>query len=488
MKIRNFADVKSLLFDNTSIKQTIFKNTFWLALASGVNKFLKLILFIYAARILGATEYGKFTFALAFLGLFIIWADLGLSQITTREFSREKAREKEFSAILSLKIILSLAVLVLALLGSFAITPDQIIQKVIWILLFTLLAGSFSQMIFAFLNARQKMEYQAFATIFEALVVTGAGLFILFYFPSVENLSYSYLFAALITLIFILIFFHFKIQSISLSWDKSIWKRFLKMSWPLALVGVSASIHNQIDSVMMGYLGQITQTGWYNAAYRIVAVTLGPLGLISTSFFPVLSSVFKQSQEKLQRVWNYYIEIIIFLSVPLIIGGITLAPGIIDFIYDSSYLPSVFVFQILIVMAGIIFLYTPFYNLLIVFEQQDRFFWAVLFGAIINVVLNLILIPRFSLYGAAFATVITHFLIFSLLLKFTLKFTSIRPFNSGLLLSFITAFLSSFLMYFVINQPKIFHLHVLYLIILGTGIYFICFYGFKKTIKYLKFV
>ena len=77
MKIRNFADVKTLLFDNQTVKQTIFKNTFWLATAIGASKFLKFILFIYVARILGATEYGKFTFALAFVGLFVIFSDLG---------------------------------------------------------------------------------------------------------------------------------------------------------------------------------------------------------------------------------------------------------------------------------------------------------------------------------------------------------------------------------------------------------------------------
>ena len=121
MEIKNFSDVRSFLFDNTSIRQTIFKNTFWLAVAGGISKLLKFVLFVYVARILGATEYGKFTFALAFIGLFIIFADLGLSQIITREFAREKEKEKEFSAIVSLKILLSLGTFVLVLLGSFLV-------------------------------------------------------------------------------------------------------------------------------------------------------------------------------------------------------------------------------------------------------------------------------------------------------------------------------------------------------------------------------
>ena len=374
MEVRNFTDVKSFLFNNITTKQTLFKNTFWLVAANGTSKLLKLILFIYIARILGATEYGKFTFALAFVGLFWIISDLGLSHITTRELAREKEKEKDFSAILSLKILLGLGMLGLILIGSLFVTADPLIQKLILILAICNLAGSFSGMIFAFLQARQKMEYQAFVNILEALLVTGAGLFILFYYPSVENLSYSYLFASLIALIFVLALFHFKIQRLSLNWRKSTWKEFLLMSWPVALTGVAAGIYGQTDSVMLGYFGQITQTGWYNAASRIIWGVIIPMNIISISFFPVLNKALNESKEKLQKVWDYQMGIMIFLIVPLIMGGLTLAPGIMNFVYDSSYLPSIFAFQILILMAGIIYLYNPFGQILIVFNQQKKSF------------------------------------------------------------------------------------------------------------------
>ena len=93
MKINNISDVKSLFFNNIGTKQTIIKNTFWLTAGDAGSRVLKLILLIYVARILGATEYGKFTFALAFVLLFEIFADFGLNQIIIREFSKEKERE-----------------------------------------------------------------------------------------------------------------------------------------------------------------------------------------------------------------------------------------------------------------------------------------------------------------------------------------------------------------------------------------------------------
>jgi len=482
-----FSHPKEFFLENLGIRQTIFKNTLWLVVAEGVSKFLKLILIIYVARILGTTDYGKFNFAFAFVALFVIFSDFGLSQITTREFAQDKKREKEFLAILSLKIILSLGALFLILISSFFITPDPLIQKLIWILGLMVIVENFSAIIFAFFQARQKMEYQAWSKIFEAVIVTAVGFFVILKFPSVQNLSYAYLSTSLVALIFILLFFHFKIFHLRLSFEKSIWQNFLTMSWPLALVIFFGAIYSQIDSIMMGYFGQITETGWYNAAYKIINMTIIPASLISMSFFPVLSKFFRESKEKLQMAWNYFMESIIFLVIPIVVGGIALAPRIIDFIYGPSYFPSILAFQILLIMAGISFLSFPFRQILIVANQQKKIFWAIFGGAIINVILNLILIPRFSLYGAAATAVFTLFLILLLLFGFTLKLTFIKPFNLNFLFSFIGISVSSAIMYFVISQSPIYHLNILLSVLIGALIYLICFFVYEKIISQFKY-
>ena len=479
--------LQTYFLENLGVRQTIFKNTFWLAMAEGVTRFLKLILIIYVARILGVTEYGKFNFALAFVALFAIFSDLGLSQITTREFARDNEREKELYSLFSLKILLSLGTLILILIGSFFITPNPVIRTVIWILGIYTILTSFGGIIVAFFQARQKMEYQAMTQILTAILMTAAGFFVIFYFPSVINLSYSYLFAGFTTLIFILIFFHFKVYKLHLDWQKSIWQRFLSMSWPLALVGIFGGISSQADSVMMGYLGQITQTGWYNAAYGIIGITLVPAGLISQSFYPALSKFFHDSKEKLQTVWNYFMDSMIFLAVPIVVGGVALAPRIIDFIYDPTYFPTgketILAFQILLITAGLAFLSSPFSQILVVTNQQKKLFFVTLAGAVINVILNLILIPRYSLYGAALTTVATSVLIFFLLFRFTLKLTPIRPFNLKSLFSFFGAVLATIPMYFLIIQPKIYHLNIFLSILIGAIIYSFVFLIVKIIIK-----
>lgn len=482
MKISYFNNIKTLLFNNLSTKQTIFKNTLWLTVSTVINKLLALALLIYAARILGAEGYGKFTFALAFVSLLMIFSDFGLSPIVTREFAREKEKKEEFYSIISLKVLLAFATFILILLASFFVGPEKDIQRIILILAFFLLANSFIGICHSFFHARQKMEYEAWFETLQSLMIFGFGFFVLLRFPSVKNLSYAYFFSSLAALVFVLSFFHFKIFPLKIKWDFVIWKKFLKMSWPLALIGLFGVIYGYTDSIMLGWRHMLAETGWYNAASKIVMAGLIPMGLIGASFYPALSKFSKESKEKFQKAWDFELEIMILLALPLVVGGMFLAPKIIYSFYPLDFSPSILAFQILILTAGIIFLYRPFYDAMIVLNQQTKTFWITIAGAVANVILNLILIPKYSLYGAAVATVITNFLILFIIIVFIKKFTFIRPSILKIFFTFLTSAIASALMYLVIKQAFIYNINIFPLVLVGTAIYFISFLVFKKYI------
>lgn len=473
MKISDF---KTYLFDNKTIKQTIFKNTFWISLSAGIGKLLRAFLIIYIAKVLGATEYGKLTFALAFVSLFVALFDFGLSNILTREFSKDKTKEKEFPAVLSLKILLGLISITLIILTSFLITSDPEIQKIIWILAFFTFISQLPEIFYAFFRVRQKMEYESWANILQVLLVVGFGFFVIFNFPSVKNISYSYLFASLAALIPFLLFFHFKVLSLRFSFKTDVWKKFLAMSWPLSLTSIFGMLNGYVDSIMMGSWNLINETGWYNAALKIINIVLIPASIISLVFYPTISRFANKSKETLQKVWDYQLKILIFLGFPIVVGGITLAFKIIDFIYDSSFYPSVLALKILLIMSGITFLCYSFSQVLIAFNQQKKVFLAAFAGGIINIILNLILIPKYTLYGAAVATVITYFLIFLMYFLFTRKFTPIKPFNFKIFTTFIKVIFATILMYFVISAPQTYNFHVLFLVFIGAIIYLLSFF------------
>lgn len=478
MAIQN---IKSLLLSNLDFRQTIFKNTFWLAFAEAITRLLKLGLIIYVARILGAEGYGMFTFALSFVSLFVVFSDFGLLPIATREFSSGK--EQDFSSVFSLKILLSLGALLLMLIGSFFITADSVIRSAIWILAVFVLTYNFGEVLYALIRARQKMQYEAGIKIIQALLLTGLGFWAIINYPSVLNLSYAYVFAGIISLVVILIFFHKFIFPLRFSITPVVWKKFLFMAWPLGLAGIFEGVNQNFASLTLGHLGRLIETGWYNAAWKIASICLLPSILFSQSFFPNLSHAYKQSKKKFQQVWNFYTQVVIILAVPLTVGGIVLAGRIINFVYTPEFGTSILVLQILIPAVGISFIVSSFGHALLAAHHQKKILIIAGLSAFVNVILNILFVPRFGPYGGALAFLLAIVLTFVLAYKFILTYTSLKPLNRPVLLSIFGTAISTVIMYVVITYPGIYSKHIFLTILIGAGVYLSSLFLYKKIIN-----
>ncbi len=484
-------NIKKLFLENIGIRQTILKNTFWLFLAEVVVRFLGLILIIYIARVLGATEYGKFVFALSFVSIISIFSDLGIVDISTREFSRDRDNEKKFTGIFTLELFLCFLSLFIIFISSFFITSDPKIQKIIWILAIFVLSNSLLDIIFSFLRARQKMEYEAAIKILQSLFNTVIVLSIIFWIPSIENLSYAYLTSNLIVLFLVLFFFNYYFQPLKLKWEKYS-LNILKISWPLTLGFISTWFYLQLNSFMLGYFGLITENGWYGAASKIATAVILPSFLIVKSFYPTLSKFFTFSKEKFQKTWNYLIKSMILLAIPLVIGGITLSSKIISFLYGSAFAPSIPIFQFLIFIVGIGFLNFPYSVILIVAEKQKNNFELIMAGAIINIILDFFLIPLYGVNGVLVAmTIASLIVLFStiVLVKYQNQ-TSIFVFNKRIVKTTIISSFSTLIMYFVISCPLLFRFNIVLLFFIGVFVYFFVLFilyriFFKINLKFL---
>ncbi|MBN1548084.1 MAG: flippase [Syntrophaceae bacterium] len=463
--------IRSFLFENRGIRQALLKNTFWISLSEGFGKALRALLMIYIARFLGPTEYGVLNFAMSFVALFVSFLDFGLASIITRELAADGRREADLPALLSLKACLTAGTVLMIWLGSFFITPDPAVRTVVQLLALFSALTQFPEFFYAFWRARQRMEYEAWTNIGHVSLVMAVTLAVIARFPNAWAVSSGYLLCSLATLVVVAFFFYSRFQPPSLIWDTRVWKRYLLLSYPLALTSIFGMLYSYVDSILMGYLGQITQTGLYHGALKIIYVILTPVGILSLSFFPVLSKFSRESVPALQRAMNVQMGISLAMAVPLICGGVALAPGIIHFLYGPAYAASARVLQILLFMAGLACFCTPLSNLLIANHQQGKIFWVGLTGSVVSVGLNFWLIPRFSLYGAASVAVISYAVMFLLYLYLSRRFTPVRFFNSELLVIAGMIVLAAAAMLLVITRPVVASLHVLLAVSIGAGTY-----------------
>lgn len=485
--MKTIDSVKSFLFDNKTTKQTLLKNTFWITLSSFVGRVLGAILSIYVVRLLGPTEYGKFAFALAFVSMFVSFLDFGVSPIATREFTKNKENEKEFYPLLSLRLLLGLITILMIVVGSFFISADPQILKITAILAFFTFVSQLPEFFYAFLTARERFEHISWMSIVQVVLTTGIGFVVIFNLPSAVNISYSYLVAAILALLPVLIFFNFKILPLKITFEIDIWKKFLKLSWPLALISIFGLVYSYIDSIIMGLMGQIIQVGYYSAALKIALFILTPPALVIASFYPVLCRFSAVSKESLQKALDNQTLSVIFLVLPIVVGSVILAPQIIDFFYGiENYWPAVLAFQILAVMTGVSSVYRSFSQILIVIDQQKGVLLITILGALANIILNIILIPRYSFYGAAVASLITHSVIFTLYFIFVLKSKKVKPINLNIILMTGACVVATVIMSFVISLPKIYNLNIFISVSIGAIIYLLSLALARKSVN--KFI
>ncbi|TSC95179.1 MAG: Polysaccharide biosynthesis protein [Parcubacteria group bacterium Licking1014_1] len=474
------ASRRALFLENIGIKQTILKNTFWLFLAEAIVRILGLFLVIYIVRVLGVEEYGKFAFAFSFVSIMAIFSDFGVVDTATRELSRSKNNEENFSSIFTLEVILCALMLVAVFAGSFFITLDSEIRKTIWILSVFFSSNSLFGIIFSFLRARQKMEYEALSRIFQSLANTIIVFLVIFYVPSPKNVSYGYLVSNIIILFLLLLLFSFYFQPIKLKCGKYSLD-ILKMSWPLSLGFMASWIYISINSVMLGYFDLIIENGWYNAASKIAIVSVIPASLIVKSFYPMLSNFYVLSREKLQKSWDYLVQSMIFLAIPIVTGVVALAPKIINTFYGSSFYPSILALQLLIFVTGISFINFPYSIMLVVADQQKSNFILMIAGAIVNTALNFLFIPAFSFYGAIISTIISSILVFFSTIVLSKRLTPIRLFNKKLLGVTLISVFSSIIMYLIISSRLVYDLNIIIVFLIGTMMFFLIsasLYGF----------
>ena len=396
------------------IYQPVIFNLSWLTLTEALTRLLKFFLFVFAARVLGVNGFGVFSFCLNLMAILALFCDFGLFNTSLREFSRDPEKEKKLGALILLKIILSTLVFLVTLgLSQYNYASAAIPLNLILLSLF-LIFDSLAQTFHALFRARGKTHYEALCRILEVIITVIFGLLFLTLRPVVVSLSESYVLGALVCFLTTLFIYFRYFGKINLSFDWPAIKEFLSLSWPVAFLAVFYSLYHSLDSLMLGLFGFINETGWYNAAYKLSDILILPALILAQSFYPVIARypLEKFGRENIKLLKTNFIS---SLLLGLIIGLVVFLFSfyLIFVIYGQSYLKAVPALQVLMLVNFLIYLSYPLYQWLISQNQQKISFFIALGGVIFNFSLNLILIPRFTFMGAAWATFFTYLLDFA---------------------------------------------------------------------------
>jgi O-antigen/teichoic acid export membrane protein len=374
-----------------------------LAAGEFLAKTLSFLAFVYLARVLGVGSFGVLEFAGSVLTYFLLFADGGLEVWGIREAARSGDVPALVSRVVPLRLFLAtLAFAVLLVL--LPLFPDYPSLRLVLALFGLSLFAQAVSLKWVFMG-QEKMSRVArglvvsqiiFATAVFVFVRSPAALVWIPLLRLVGDLTMGMYFWQC----FVRAYGNLRVP-LTLRAAKQTLSPALTMGTSQAM----ALLNYNFDSVLLGFWRGSTTVGWYNAAYKPVVIALAlPLSYF-VGLFPALSRTYIGNRDAFRNLVNRSLELCWIFVVPLVIGGMLLAPQVIALLYGPAYASSVGPFRILVWSAALVILRQSYADSLTATGHQKLALRCAIVSASFNVGLNVLFIPRYGMLGAASATV-----------------------------------------------------------------------------------
>jgi O-antigen/teichoic acid export membrane protein len=409
MKIINLLSQKFRSLKSNSEVLNIFFNTGWLMGERMLRLIISLFIGVWITRYLGAELYGIYSYALSFSIIFNALASFGINNIVIRDLVKYKGNHHELmGTAFFLKLIGGLLSLMISIVALQAINIEFSTKLYIWIISSGTIVSSFN-VIDLYFQSQVKSKF-----IVKANTIT---LILSSIIKAVLILKEAPLIAFVLMLIFDAIclaigylYFYLKNNLSVLNWvfKKSLAKSLLKESWPLILSGIAISLGMRIDQIMLKNYVSASELGYYAVGVRLAELfSFFPM-IISQSIYPKIIKIdFETEKKKLQKLIGFVFYLIsgIALIVTLV------ASFTVNILYGIEFEESSIVLQILIWTIPVTYLGIITNRVLTIKGYQKIIFIKQFSLAILNISLNLYLIPKYGIIGAAWATLLADIFI-----------------------------------------------------------------------------
>lgn len=384
-------------------------------LNSSIKIFSTVVLSLFSIRLitehLGPEGFGMYATVIAFFSLFSALVDLGLGPVTAREISRENAEEETIlGKIIALRLLASGALVLFSPLLIYFFPYSLELKIGIFFAALATVFSTFSYVLNGVFQKRLIMDKVAFIELGgKVLQVALVWIFI--------TTDLGFLFIA--STVLIALFFNAALAyllsrryiRIHLSFDPVFWKKFLKESLPLGATAIITFAYFKLDTILLSVWQSQTEVGIYNVAYKIVENLVFFPGMLVGLILPLLSRYIYTNRQYFEEIAGKTSKVFLVFITPTVIGTWFLAPQIVNIISGGDFEESVPVLRVLILALACIFFGNYFNMLLIVSNAQKKLMIALLCIAVVNVSVNMIVIPKYSYMGAAYVSLLTEFLV-----------------------------------------------------------------------------
>ena len=407
--------------------KSIFKNMSLVTISQVIVNLCAFIWTISIARYLGVNDYGILSFAISFVILLGMVADLGIPTYITREISKDNTKTTKFiKNLLPLKFFLSFVLFFLVGFILIIFGYDFLKIEVALIIALEIIFLGISGFIGGIFEAHSNNKIRSIGDSLNSVLLLLFTFLVIFFDLGLIYIALSYMLAYLIYAIFMVIMLskHYSIPKFEI--DLSFWAESIKNSLPFGLTLFFYTVYFSIDVVMIQYLVGDYATGIYNSAYKIVSVFAAFYVIYQYVIFPLMSKLYAEDTNLLKVSFEQSFKYSLLILLPISIGVYFYSPYLINLIYSSEYALASPVMQILIWTVVFLFINGVATSLLNSIGKEFSVTKIYIVAALFNIILNYIMIPIWSYNGAAITTVLSEILIL-ILMMYSISKTEYKP-------------------------------------------------------------
>ena len=389
--------------DHSSLRRLFAKNLTLQSVTEAIGLTSGLLVTLVLSRHLGVAGFGQFNYLFAFLYFFLAINDLGVNTIVVREISRAPDRAAEIiGTMLSFRLLLGALSLLVIWAGVLAVgfPRDLRIALALFAIVLPLNALRLPAVVF---QSRLRFEYGAMADIVTRVATTGLVLTAAALGAGLIGVTVALVAGEAIGVI---VTGRLAMRLVRPVWrvDPRYWMLVLRWSLPLGLAGVLSAVVNRVDFFMLERMTDLQQLGLYGAAYKVVNLVERLPQMIVVTLYPLMV---RQAHEDLRALRALYRRSVLTLGGLAVVMAVVvtfLAGPIVRTLFGAEFTEAARALRILVWASACLYMALPGGFALISLGRVRMNLMTLVAGAVTNVALNVIWIPRLGFIGASLAT------------------------------------------------------------------------------------
>jgi O-antigen/teichoic acid export membrane protein len=390
-----------------------------------LNAGLGVIATLVLVRALGDDGFGKWATVFAVVEVVGYLGEIGLEQLAVRRIAADRERESEWvGSLVALRFALAVPVLVPILAVLFAISESDQMRATALIVAATVFTGALSSARVVF-QVRVRNDVGVVILTLNSVLWTLAVIALASGDASMVAFASAFFATAAVTTILEFIW-AWRTQPLRFAGARRYWRDLLRGGVPLGIAGLITLAYVRIDGVLVFEIAGAREAGLYAAVYRVLdRVQMVPTAVMTT-LLPLLGAAWPGDPDRTRRLMQSAADLLLLTALPALALAVAAPAEIVDLLFGDEFEDAAPALPVLMGAFVALAMWHLALNMVIVLGRQRRLIVYTTAGLVLNVALNLILIPPYGFMAAAWITLATETLVMALTLGYVLRETGVR--------------------------------------------------------------